>query len=62
MRSLCCVNLQLADENGVVHLRQDRSSASTNLPRQNIFRASAEMTKIKASECLQALERPSQGR
>ena len=49
MRSLCCVKLQLADENGVVHLRQDRPSASTNFPWQNIFRASAEMTKIKAS-------------
>ena len=26
MRSLSCVKLQLADENGVVHLRQDRPS------------------------------------
>ena len=36
MRSICCVKLQLADEKGVVHLRQvqDRPSASTNLPRQ----------------------------
>ena len=41
--------LQLADENGVVHLHQDRPSASTNLPRQKKIRASAEMTKIKAS-------------